>query len=573
MRHEPAVALLACGALALLTACPAAPEVPANKPGRYLSVTLKRAGGATTLVSQDELTLPAAPPAFPGEELVVGWLDGGVKTVAFVTFDPMVRGEVYDGSDEVGEAVEELTDEAVATVTLDATEVLDKVTLVRPDGAVLLELSPQFATESRGLKQGLRANEFETPLARAPGLKFLTPAGVHALPGGLRSKLSRAVAFSELSAVDQAKVRAAFDGPSERTLAALSMVALGDFQPSDTAHGWANGNSAVFRLSALTAATGDGGTPDPLDAVRAKKVVAHEAAHVVMYLLDAAASPRTTGWPPQVAEPARARVDADLLGLRLSEVWAQAHASAVAQSLAQDYSGAGWQTAFADRQAVLAAGFATSYGSGNPKEDIAEYVAQVQVTYGSTTDPRYRTVCEHLQSQASAPATASLVPYFKLQLLRRMGFFEEAKFTACLGAYALPNTGSGLHFMTSLQTTSKSFPGQMVGGTKLQGAARQLVVAGNAADDTRVALVLRAPEGRSIVGVYALDPANPDDVTANAFFYAHPTNLAANRMSGGGLVVVTRADASGIEGAGVMVNLQSDIATTDVFPWVPFKYP
>jgi hypothetical protein len=71
----------------------------------------------------------------------------------------------------------------------------------------------------------------------------------------------------------------------------------------------------------------------------------------------------------------------------IEQVWADLHNTGVAEGYAVEYSNTGadpaaheddWITLVGNQAAVLEAGFATAYGSRNPREDIATYVQTLQ---------------------------------------------------------------------------------------------------------------------------------------------------------------------------------------------------
>lgn len=396
------------------------PEPPAP----YWRLDLQQASGAITLLRTTLLParegVPSPVPAHRGELLAVGRAGAEVVEVVPVRFASVM---VEEGEEEDGTRWSE-TSSAAATRTsvfLRADEGADTFALIDRTGATVL---------TGPLRASARvADELSAELPYA--VLLTDDSDKPLLPERLARRVVTIVRPGE---TDRASLLAAFRKVNPAARGAIHVVALVRMENDGTRTlpsgkrvvtlGVAFGNAMILNATFLTRP----GLEDELIGT-----VVHEGAHNFHFLVDDLAAdgsnqPLATwleGWPEAYRAGVQATLSRRLVGESLSDFWIDLHASAVGAQIAINYTGAAWaSTSDAD---AIAGGFASSYGSTNVFEDVAEYTQAIQ------SDGPSSALCTDLAAKGQIDATRAL-NWAKAHILVGLGLIGDAELAACIGS-------------------------------------------------------------------------------------------------------------------------------------------
>jgi hypothetical protein len=253
------------------------------------------------------------------------------------------------------------------------------------------------------------------------------------------------------------------------------------------------------------------------------------------------------------------------LNAALSLTWHELHQTGVEMELAPDYAWAD-ATKRAPTATAVEAGFATSYGSTNAHEDIAEFTAQVQVPEYAQDSGR---LCAKLQrDRAENFSIEHAIAYAKLEFARSLGLVTEDRYRACIGSLNLTGP-QGIHLRSA------------------SGGVRSLtsgVRAGRAMDDGVPVLNVLATDGayesllqvetthRGGLGLHRLDNhTGLFDVALGSNTFMAADNKDHAFISESGLVLVTELSAERVQGVVFLMSLRNAWWTTDAFPLGTFR--
>lgn len=540
--------IIGCGESEPSRSEPEGDDAPSG-PVDYVRLDLVGAGASASLVRASLATIPVDSrpvPHLAGELVAIAW-DGDTLREAVPVGFPTTA--TFEGEDANGEAFgdEVALDEATATVFLHADPRVDRVEVVDVAGNTLVTVegdalpkAPDKAAQGATAEAELALVEDGIAL-EFPGISFLSPGEEDRLPKALRDAIGEIVLL-DLS-MDE-PLAEALRAIAPKARGAMSTIAVVKIPPSDdglTTLGIASGQAFVINESVFASSS------------EVLRTVVHENAHNYTYLVNAAAnaSSKLESWPAEVQASVKKTLDGFRLAGGISDVVASLQSTAIGMGLGLEYQGKAW-TMLSD-PAANDGGFATHYGSVSPNEDIAEFTQRVQAPSAAKT-----ALCDTLRAAPEPMPDALVLPYAKLRLLTSLGFITEDALASCLGtpSFAGPE---GIHLGDTI-----SFTDALQAGWLDQDGGHFLAVLGEGPNSYGLLLRVLA-EDEQPLGLHRLDSISLGNLhdPNNAVYLKHDDPDRA-RASGGGLVLVTAANSSRIEGAIFFLSLQNGFgATTD----------
>lgn len=508
--------------------------------GSGASASLARAGTATI----DAAARPV--PHLAGELVAIAW-DGDVLREAVPVAFP--TSATFEGQDAAGEpfTTDVALDEATATVFLHDDPRIDRIEVTDVAGNVLVSLEDDAIPRTPDAQTQGAVGEAQLALVedgialQFPGISFLSPGEESRLPKALQDAIEEIVL---LDLTMDEPLAEALSAIAPKARGAMSTVAIVKMPKSDdglTTLGIASGQAFVINESVFA------------EASEVKRTVVHENAHNYTYLVNAAAnaSSKLEAWPADVQTAVKKTLDGFRLAGGISDVVASLQSTAKGLGLGLDYQGKAW-TAL-DDAAANAGGFATKYGSVSPNEDIAELTQRVQAPDAAPTP-----LCASLRDAPTPFPDELVLPYAKLSLLTALGFVTEEARDACMGTPKLGGEegiflGDTIDFTNALQA-----------GWLDQDGGHFLAVLGEGPNTYGLLLRVLAPEEQPL-GLHRLDSISLGNLhDPNNAVYLKNDDPDKARASGGGLVLVTAANATRVEGAIFFLSLQNGFgATTD----------
>lgn len=518
-------------------------------PSPYLRLDLVGAGASASLQRASVATIAANSrpvPHLAGELVALAW-DGELLREAVPVGFP--TSALFEGEDATGLPFSNDVplDEATATVFLRDDPRVDRVEVVDVAGNVLVALegdalprSPASATEGLVAEAELALVEDGIAL-EFPGIQFLSPGEEEQLPKALRDAIEEIVLLDLGMDEPLAEALRAIAPKARGAMSTVAVVKMPKSADGLTTLGIASGQAFVINAAQFD------------EPGQVERIVVHENAHNYTYLVNAAASAASDlgEWP----ETVQSAVKDTLAGFRLaggiSDVVASLQSTAVGMDLGLAYQGGAWTTL--SDAAATEGGFATPYGSRNEREDIAELTQRVQApdTFGTP-------LCAALAGAGTPFPDALVLPYAKLRLLTSLGFITEQALEDCMGTPALGGE-EGIHLADTIHFTDA-----LQAGWLDQDGGHFLAVLGEGPNSYGLLLRVLAEEEQPL-GLHRLDSISLGNLHEpnNAVYLKHDDPDKA-RASGGGLVLVTAANATKVEGAIFFLSLQNGFgATTD----------
>ncbi len=510
--------------------------------GSHASASLTRSSIAT--IAPEQVPVPA----LAGELMAVAYDGDTVLEAVPVAFPTTATKE---GKDAAGEPFEEdlALDEATATVWLHAASRVDRVVVMDVAGNTLVEIEDdalpkaQAASMRGGLGQAEAALVEDGIALDFPGIQFLSPGEEALLPKVLQNEIE-AVVLLDLS-MDE-PLTEALNAIAPKARGAMSTVAVVKMKETNdglTTLGIASGQAFILNAD-IFQETGE-----------VTRTVVHENAHNYTYVLNAAVAngSELSAWPSDVQEAAKKTIEGFRLAGGITQVMGDLQSTAVSLGLGLDYQGANW-TKLSD-SAANDGGFATHYGSKKANEDIAEYTQRVQAPDAAMT-----ALCAAIRDAKSPFPEALVLPYAKMKLLSSLGFIEPNRLEACIGDPPVEGS-AGIHLGDVID-----FEDNLQAGWLDQDGGHFLAVLGEGPNTYGFLLRVLA-EDEQPLGLHRLDSISLGNIhSPNNAVYLKNDNPDKARASGGGLVLVTAANAARIEGAMFFLSLQNGLGqTTDAF--------
>jgi len=538
-------------------------------PRQLIRLDLAEEAGALSVRTVEPISIAddAVPPSpmVDGEYVVVTYAGEEIVEASFVSFPRQVV--IEPGAESAAAATTVTLGDRMlgATVYLTDDASIDSLVILDATGAQVLALEgseiPHGEPDGRighsthALSSGLAGTPYAHIKVLEAGDRWYLPISFQADTWEIFTPTAEQIAI----------LRDGFDRTPADVRGAVATVAFVD--PTALSE-WVNGEWAGIAIGnsfLLNAAT---------DSNWLRGTVVHESAHNYTYLMASQSGTLglpSTRWDADVIAKADERlrrfgVRASLRG-GMVDAWRELQSSAVGLGLAVDYQGSAWKDFPVD--AVANNGFASTYGSSEAYEDIAEQVRTLQAPEFAE---RPHPLCERLRAGSEMQAAMAL-GYAKLVFLHALGFISDGAMDSCAAGF-LPTGADGIHLYNSDNQAGVHFTEEPKAGYFDDNGTQMLGMIASAG--AYGALVQVNPDGGNGLGLHRLDTIglwNVDESGLDAFYLSNSENYALARTSRSGLAIFTQVSAEKVEGLILYLNLNNAFGDiTDTFSWGTFRY-
>ena len=515
-----------------------------------------------------------------GDLMAVAWAsDGTVVDATPVRLGTTFRSSGFDERGNFFESEEEVAPaSASATIFLADDPTLDRIEILRASGTAAVTLAAG-EIEAETLRAGPTGSVAAVTLgdiqANFPWIELATPGYPSQLPAGLANRVEGLMPPSDeqLRDLEQCLVKMSEAGQlSVKTIAFGILNNKGRKTFPDGSCGLVTAvseGSAMLINADITApevercATGGGGK-----ALRLVNACVHEGAHSFAMLMAAAGRYGSLQWPPEARKMAEEKVRTYDLAAGLEGLFEKLQDAAVAEAdetMAVNYVEKGGPEHTTDKSAVEG-GFASAYGAGNWREDLAEFASEIQAP--NLPPGQEPAICQFF-ANAGPLSERTAIQYTKALLLRNIGLVDPGPFERCmhgLGIDAQPGI--------SAPDSDFQFTSNLNFGYYDEGEERMFGIAGDGPSTYQALLRVRVENGQVPLGLHRLDRIDQFfeiEGANNAFLLANQDSLKA-RTSAGGLALISEITPHTTSGMIFFLQLAfTGTIPTDTFSIVTFR--
>lgn len=545
--------------------------------GRYLQWKLSQSGQNVSSVELSDFgsTVKLTPHA-SGDYLIISSFEGQDLRAYPFKFN---RQFLVEGVDSEGKRVSVKNDiqgDVLSTVWIPLDQQIDKLTVMSPNGSVILEVT--------GVSSGVSLKEASKPVAQSsppalvirnkvletvqgfPHIQFFGPndGGIVPFLGGI---IGSVTALIEPTQGMKDEVITALQNMSPTILSGVTHIGFSPLQ----------GLISGGRVDGTTYGSVVLLNPMSLGTEAFAGFVFHEVAHSYHNLLDDRLAVEISGtdrWSTAARQLAtQTRTSLGLTYFHdFSDLWENVHDSARSVQLAGSYKGSGWHAlevgGWEDQ------GFASAYGGSEVIEDIAEYVREVH-THATSSIPHI--FCSELSNATQDFPIRLALRYAKIKMLEMAGFISSAKAQQCYGNAAIrgPN---GIQFIGEDGLIAGNLTEDIRAGYQTEEGYDYFSFMAKDSVQNQMLIQVLTPNRISPMGVHRLDDIGIYQVERegyNGIYYLIEGDTWRARSSDSGIVILTEHATSPtkVEGAIFFLAMQNFAQmNTDVFPLVTFGY-
>jgi len=446
-------------------------------------------------------------------------------------------------------------------VHIDATQAIDRIDVVNPQGVVL---ASHDNTLTSNLRNVMNRNK---PFSNQPWIRLLSLSDTKNLPAYLANE-----SIDFMSTQEIATIQKALNDMPLRLKQSISSIGILE-EPGVDFFGYAF-DATIYLKREQTS---------PL--YRMTGTLTHEAGHTYGELSVELANfiSDVSQWPEPI-RIALVKTHEDL-GLdafdSVIDLWAELHENAVENDLASEYGTPGVTDLNAYEK-----GFTTGYSSETVKEDFADTVRVANIYAMSDSTALIRGdakahICREFQSAAILEKEMALA-YIKLQLVVAMELADPTSVSDCVGQMA-PTTTPGIDFPVGTSTRQDTpaldytFNKEMNAGYTSESRDKFIIVAQDSSDHG-IGIEIDT-DGGVPEGVHSLEDTwwNWKNLYYENALYVAPFGEREEghaRTAAQGVVVITFAQ-SGARVDGFIMNLvlKDSLGGSYTYKFVPFRIP